>query len=280
MVIEVPESRIDALVRLLGDDDQKIFTVAWDELERIGEPALPFLARASQTATDPRVRVQSGRFLKEWSRREVFRRWTQFCRGKDLDLEEGAFLIAETEYPDVDMVPYRHRLDEFARVLRQRLLTARTTDDAVRRISALLFGEVGFKGNAGDYYNADNSYLNRVLDQKKGIPITLAVIYLLVARRLLVPVHGVGAPHRFLLKYRGTGREAFIDVFHGGRLLGAGECARFISEAGVSFEEDHLRAVPDKAILVRMLANLVRLYATSGDHRRRDRVSVMLKILA
>ena len=80
-------------------------------------------------------------------------------------------------------------------MLRQRLLTARTTDDAVRRISARLIGEVGLRGNSGDYYNADNSYLNRVLEQKKGIPITLAVIYLLVARRLSVPVQGVGAPH-------------------------------------------------------------------------------------
>ncbi len=279
MSSEVPQSRIDALVRLLGDENPKICSVAWDNLERIGEPALPQLERAAQGAGDARVRVQSGRFLREWSRREVFRRWVEFCRSVDVDLEEGAFLIAETEYPDCDMSRYRKILDGYAQVLGGRLATARSADEAVRKISTLLFHEVGFKGSSREYYSPENSYLNRVMDLKRGIPISLAVVYLLVARRVAVPVVGVGMPQHFLLKYRGASHEVFIDAFQSGRLLSVRDCERFLSEAKGSFQEDHLRVVGDREILARMLGNLLKIYHAAKDQRRCGRIAAMLKLL-
>jgi regulator of sirC expression with transglutaminase-like and TPR domain len=273
-------SRIDALVRLLGDEDPKICSVAWDNLERIGAPALPFIAETMRRTDDARVRVQSGRFLKEWSRREVFRRWVEFSKQGTFDLEEGAFLIAETEYPDGDMKRYREMLDGYAGVLRRRLPTARTTDEAVRMLSKLLFGEVGFKGNSEDYGNPDNSYLNRVIDSKRGIPITLSTVFLVVARRLSLPVHGVGMPFHFLLKYRGPSGEVFLDAFHGGKSITARECAAILAREKVSIREEHLRAVSDQEILARMLGNLLRVYLKAEDQRRYERISAMLKLLS
>lgn len=276
---QVSASQVDALIRLLGDDDSKICSVVWDHLEKIGEPALPAIETAVRQSTDTRVRVQAGRFLKEWSRREVFRKWVTFAKSGQIDLEEGAFLIAQTEYPDADMQVYRKMLDHYAQVLHRRLATARTTDEAVRKISTLLFTEVGFKGNAVEYYDPDNSYLNRVFDSKTGIPISLASIFLLAARRVGVPVCGVGIPQHFLLKYRGTAREIFIDAFHGGKLLSVQDCARFLADAHITFREDYLRAVTDRDILTRMLGNLLRIYLSAEDQRRYDRISAMLKLL-
>jgi regulator of sirC expression with transglutaminase-like and TPR domain len=275
----VPRSRIDALVRLLGDDDPKICAVAWDNLEKIGAPALPLLEEAVRVSDDSRVRVQSGRFLKEWSRREIFRRWVHFCRQGKFDLEEGALLVAQSEYPDLDVLRYKRMLDGFAGALRRRLATARTTDEAVRTVSGLLFGEVGFQGNAADYYNPENSYLNRVLDLRKGIPISLATVYMLVARRAMVPIEGVNMPQHFLLKYRSSASDVFVDVFHGGKLLTVRDCARFLSEARIPFQEELLRSVPDQEVLTRMLGNLLRIYLNADDKRRYDRIAAMLKLL-
>ena len=276
---EVPQSRIDALVRLLGDDDPKILSVAWDHLERIGEPVLAVLEKARQEAPDVRVRVQSGRFLKEWSRREVLRSWVDFCRRREVELEEGSLLIARSEYPDVDVDAYRRVLDGYAQVLRQRLERARTTEEAVKKIAHLLFNEVGLKGNAVEYYNPDNSYLNRVLDLKRGIPISLGVVFLLTARRLSVPVEGVNMPRHFLLKCRAPSHEVFVDCFHGGRLLDAHDCARLLADAQIAFLPDHLRAVSDREILSRMLGNLLRIYHSVEDQRRAGRVAAMLKLV-
>jgi regulator of sirC expression with transglutaminase-like and TPR domain len=284
---EAPESpeaaspaRIDALVRLLGDEDRKITAVAWDHLERLGDAALPVVERAAREADDARVRAQAARFLKEWSRREVFRQWVTFCRQDRLDLEQGAFLIARTEYPTLDVAAHRQTLDRYSNVLRGRLRGARTTEDAVKKTAHFLFQDMGFRGNQEEYYNPENSYLHRVLELKRGIPISLAVVFLLVARRLSIPVHGVSLPQHFLLKFREPGREVFVDAFHGGTLLSARDCARFLKDAGIPFREDYLRAVPDREILRRMLGNLLRIYMAAEDVRRMHRVGAMLKLLA
>ena len=277
---QVPASRIQALVHLLGDDDPKICSVAWAHLEKIGEPALSFVESATRQTGDERVQIQAARFLKEWSRREVFARWVAFCRKGQLDLEEGAFLLAETEYPGLDVGSYRKTLDGYAHVLEGRLSTARSTEDAVKKINAFLFSDLNFRGNAAEHDDPENSYLNRVLDLKRGIPISLSAIYLLVARRLGVTVHGVGMPQHFLLKYKGSGGEVFVDTFHQGKLLTARDCARFLAEARIPFHEEYFRAVTDAEMLTRMLGNLLRIYLEMKDQRRHDRITAMLKLLS
>jgi regulator of sirC expression with transglutaminase-like and TPR domain len=273
-------SRVKALVRLLGDEDPKICSVAWQHLERMGVPVLPYVRKALQDAPDARVQVQCQRFLTEWTRREALRRWATFSKGGPLQLEDGVFLLAATEYPEVDMIPFRRRLDDFASTLRGRIATVRSTDEAVARIADFLFGEVGFRGNSEDYYSSENSYLNRVLDRRLGIPISLSALFLLVARRLSVPMHGVGLPRHFVLKFRGRSGEVFVDPFHGGRFLSTRDCLRFLSKAQIPYLADCLRAVTDAEIITRMLGNLLRIYLNAGDQRRYDRISLMLKVMA
>ena len=272
-------SRVKALVHLLGDDDTKICAVAWDHLASMGEAVLPFVRAASQQTEDHRVRVHARRFLAEWERRVVFEQWVAFCRRDRLDLEEGAFLIMRSEYPQTEIDPYRQTLERYARGLGSRVRSSRTVGDAVSRLSHFLFAEEGFRGDVSSYYSADNSYLNRVLELKKGIPLSLAVLMLLVARRLSIPIHGVNMPQHFLLKYREPAGEVFVDVFHGGKLLAARDCARFLGEAGITFRDEHLRGVSDRVILQRMLGNLLRVYLADEDERRSGRVAAMLKLL-
>ena len=271
--------RIQALVRLLGDTDEKILKVAWEELERSGVQALAFLRQAQRESPDERVRVQSRRFLLEWRRREVFRDWVQFCKGERRDLERGAFIIARTENPDCDVETYRATLDDYASTLRYRLRPSAEIDETIGNIGDFLFREIGFRGDSTNYNGVENSYLNRVIDRKAGIPITLSAIFLLVCRRLSLSVHGVGMPRHFLLKYRNETREYFIDAFHGGRVLSVHDCARFLSSIGVPFRDDYLQAVSDQAILSRMLNNLFRSYWGAKDERRANRVAAMQKLL-
>lgn len=279
MTESASESKIDALVRLLGDDDEKIVAVAWENLEQIGAAALPRLEAARAASGDERVRMQSGSFLCEWRRREVFRSYVQFCRQAEVDLEQGVFLIAASEHPEEDMAPCVAVLDRYARVLEKRLATARSTEEAVQRINHLLFAEMGFRGNAQDYYNPENSYINSVISQRKGIPISLATVYLLVARRLGVPVSGVGMPQHFLLKYLEGGRETFIDAFRKGRLYTVRDCMEICETAGVAFQEEHLAASSDRDILLRTLGNLLRIYVKAEDRRRSERIAAMVKLL-
>jgi len=301
-------SRAEALVHLLGDDDAGIRATAWEHLERLGVSALDAVEVASRSSEDARVRVQSSEFLLEWRRRGVFAEWVEFCRGGDFDIESGAFLIARTEYPDADVGAARAQLDEYAAVLRRRLVTVRSAEGAVDALVELVHQELGFRGNVKDYYDADNSYFHRVIERRVGIPISLSILYLAIARRVSIPLEPVGLPLHFLLKIAvpsraaaagrptsgrptsgrptsgrpASGRrqtELFVDPFHRGERLTSRECARFLHEHGVTFRDGFLDAISDRVVLYRMLGNLLKIYHGRRDERRSSRVTALLDLL-
>ena len=139
-------------------------------------------------------------------------------------LDRAALEVARIEYPSLDPEPFVGTLDSYARELSARLAGRTGGSGYVEAANQYLFEELGFRGNAGNYYDPRNSCLNEVLTARTGIPITLAVVYLEIGRRLAQPVYGIGLPGHFLVEYRGADFEAFIDVFHGGRLLTTAEC--------------------------------------------------------
>src|SRR5262245_28376222 len=144
---------LDALVRLLADDDARIRGIAREKLAGAGDRALDVLRDRAAGAEDPRVRTAAEEFLRDAKRAEALRRWDASVRSRQADLEAGAFLIAQSEYPDLDPAPYRRTLDEFAQVLERRLGAIRSPDHVFERLSALLFTDLGFKGNRERYHD-------------------------------------------------------------------------------------------------------------------------------
>ncbi len=189
------------------------------------------------------------------------------------DLAAPAFLIARIEYPKLDSAPYLERLDEigdaaFHFVARDpghdAPLAARI--DAVNRY---LFGELGFAGNREQYDDPRNSCLNEVMDRRKGIPITMALIYIEVARRAGMRVEGVNFPGHFLVRAlqdlhtNDPNDGLIVDPFHGGAILNETECRQLLDRhmgEDAAFEPALLARATRRQVLVRMLLNLKRLY--------------------
>src|SRR4051812_11858463 len=146
----------------------------------------------------------------------------------DADLAAVALWLAADEYPDLDPSVYLRRLDALADLVRPRLVG--DFADRVAGLSHFLFDDEGFRGNAADYYDPRNSYLNDVLDRKAGIPITLSVVAVAVGRRAGLEVVGVGLPGHFIAKAVGDGQEVLFDPFHGGRPLDADACQRPVEQ--------------------------------------------------
>lgn len=187
-----------------------------------------------------------------------------------IDLAEAALLIAAEEYPRLDIETYLDRLDHFGDLAREQAADSRDTVDLISALNSTLYDRLGFRGNTESYYDARNSFLNEVIDRRVGIPITMAVVYIDVARRIGFPVKGVGLPFHFIAKHEAESGDIFIDPFNRGRLLGAAGCADLVAEMGggkIELQQEHLAAVTPKQILTRMLSNLLGIYATS-DHRR------------
>jgi regulator of sirC expression with transglutaminase-like and TPR domain len=180
-----------------------------------------------------------------------------------IDLAEAALLIAKEEYPDLEVARYLSRLDAMAAELRDRVGIGSDAHRLIASLGDYLFKEQGFRGNADDYYDPRNSFLNDVLDRRMGIPITLSTVYMEVGRRLGVHLHGVGMPGHFLVKYMGPGEEIVIDPFNGGAIVSPADCQRIldrISGGKLALEPRFLSSLGTRQILYRMLTNLKLIY--------------------
>src|SRR5262245_30790585 len=142
----------------------------------------------------------------------------------DVDLARAALLIACEEYPDLDIGGYLSRLDEMGRVAAGQAAVEPGPHGALRALHRYLFEEQGFRGNESDYYDPRNSFLNDVLERRSGIPITLSVVYMEVARRIGLRLEGVGLPGHFIVRVLRPEGDQLVDPFHAGALLTEADC--------------------------------------------------------
>lgn len=183
-----------------------------------------------------------------------------------IPLAEAALLMACEEYPQLEISPYLDQLDEIADAAKRHVPTSDSPRDIVAGINEVLFDKLGFRGNEDDYYDPRNSFLNDVLDRRLGIPITLSAVYLEIARRLSLPMFGVGMPGHFIVKYADPQQEFFLDPYYSGAILTTEDCReRIASRCGDAFEfsDRMLARVTHRQILTRMLNNLKKIYVES-----------------
>jgi regulator of sirC expression with transglutaminase-like and TPR domain len=188
---------------------------------------------------------------------------------ESIDLAEAALWIAAEEQPGVEPAAWLARLDELGERLSSRLSGVTTELGRVELLAGFLSGEVGLRGNAVDYYDPRNSFLNEVLTRRLGIPITLAVVYMEVGRRAGVPLVGVGFPGHFLLRHP-VHPKLLLDPFEG-RLLTEGDCRQMLerlSGGSLPFDSRLLKPSTPRQILVRMLNNLRGIYLNRNEPLR------------
>src|SRR5690349_11631700 len=167
--------------------------------------------------------------------------------------------MATIEHPGLAREPYLSALDGIANGIAMRLRRQNDGPHFIETANHCLFEDLGLRGNEAEYYDPRNSCVNEVLDRKLGIPITLSLVYMEVARRLRRPVFGIGLPGHFIVQYDDDEYSTFIDPFHAGKLLTSDDCRQLAKDiAGVDLATDPalLRPVSNEHILARMLNNL------------------------
>jgi regulator of sirC expression with transglutaminase-like and TPR domain len=197
-------------------------------------------------------------------------RFVEIARRPDerLDLVEGSLVIALEDDPSIDIDGYLERVGEWSGAVRERLEGSREVDRIVDAINRLLFDEEGFHGEDEDYYDPRSALLSETLDKHAGLPISLSVLYIEVARRVGADVSGVSLPGRFLVKFSGAFGMVVVDPFDNGRVLTTLELQRLLDDVyggGVRLREHHLRSFSPKEILARELAHLKAAYLAQHD---------------
>jgi len=197
-----------------------------------------------------------------------------------VDLLRAGLLISKLDNPELDIDSYVQEVERHARRAQADLPKEATDQERLAALNRYLFEEQGFHGSRTDYDNRSNSYLNEVLDDREGLPISLSVLYMEVARRMGLNVAGVGMPRHFLARHEPkTGDSQLIDVFERGKLLSKDEAkAKFVSLSDEPWRESHLDTSPHRAILERMLRNLFKSALAAEDLERmfRDLEGILL----
>lgn len=273
------EKEMRTLVGLLDDEDPRSLDLVRGEILKIGKPILPFLddLRAS-CSSDLTRRVDT--VISELRTRDLHDEFKRLAGSPDCDLETGVWLISRIGFPGVRPAVYMGWLDKVAGSVRKALPMAADAYTTMQQLNIHLFQELGFEGNETRYYDPENTYLNRVIETRRGIPVSLSVLYLLISKRLGLPVHGVGTPGHFLVGYRESSQSRFfIDPFHHGRLLGTQDVRRMLVRNGYEFRPEYLQACAPRDILARMLRNLISVYHKSGAADRAESISGLMDIL-
>jgi regulator of sirC expression with transglutaminase-like and TPR domain len=198
----------------------------------------------------------------------------------EFDLARAALLLARIEYPTLDPAPYLRRLDELA--FGAGVLPSHGHRRALDRLRRFLFEEEGFRGNAERYFDPRNSCLNDVLDQKVGIPITLAVLTMEVGRRVGLPMHGLGLPGHFMVAADVDGERLILDPFNRGAMVSREDAGEVVARAlgqPVPLTDAHFVPTSKEAIVTRMLANLKSIYVQQENWTKALQVIERLLLL-
>jgi regulator of sirC expression with transglutaminase-like and TPR domain len=250
-----------ALVSLLSDDDPLVYRTVREKILSCGPPAAEWL-RPHTMSNDPALRRRARQLVLHFDRQAADDQFLAFClrHGEEFDLEPAAWLLAQTQYPLINVEAYKALLDGYANTLRDRLQSSSEPQAILTIINQYLFSELGFAGNEENYYDPENSYLNRVIDQRMGNPINLCLMYILLARRLRLPVAGIGLPGHFICRYQSTAAEIYLDPFNRGKFLVKADCIQYLINTNGSLREDYLAPVTPRRLLLRICNNLHQVY--------------------
>jgi regulator of sirC expression with transglutaminase-like and TPR domain len=191
-----------------------------------------------------------------------------------IDLPTAALVVARVGYPSLDIGHYRSKMREVVAEALEKVGEMPVEDPA--SLAHVVFGDLGFRANREEYYDPRNSYLNDVLDRRMGIPISLSVVYIEIAEACGRPTEGVAFPGHFLVRDLESGQV--LDPYNGGTEVDKRACLRLLSAAGLKpqqWKDEYLAGVGKRDMLLRMIANLQRIYSERGDAQKMGVFSAM-----
>jgi regulator of sirC expression with transglutaminase-like and TPR domain len=256
------ESQRTALISLLVDEDPAIYQMVRRNIISYGPVACEWL-RPHILSSDPVMRRRALEIVHYLARKGSDERFLDFClhSGEELDLEMAVGLLAQTQYPDTNTEAYQALYDSWAGELRERIDFGAPAEQILSVINQYLFDDLRFAGHEQFGDNPENCYLNRVVDRRTGNPISLCAIYLFVARRLKLPLAGIGLPGHFICRFQSSVKEIYIDAFRRGRFWTKADCIKHLLNNNHGLQEGYLAPVSSRRMLLRMCANLHQTYA-------------------
>lgn len=257
-------ARRDAFLGLLDDETPSVRKALVACFTELGESGAQFLQEVAQGSHRPLAR-HARWFLEQIKFSDPVAEFRRFIRSLNYELETGTLLLSRTVSPGLDVGACCATLDQIAHRCRDLISLPASTREQCRVINRVLFHEWGFRGNVEHYTDPLNSLIDQVLARRKGIPLTMSTVYLLVAERLGLELEPVGLPGHFIVGCYTEKKPFFIDPFDHGLFLDTDEVFALLRANKIVPKSTDLMPTPIREMLCRNCRNLVNHYKARGD---------------
>lgn len=289
--MSMSREEIQALIQLLDDPSAEVHQAVTQNLLDQGASILPELEAAWEESPDQAYQEKVIGIMQEIQTQSTHLEMKRWIAKEQYDLLKGVYLLARYQYPDLTLSDVEDPLDKIIKDVWLELNNNLTALEKVRILNHIIFDVHGFSKNAKNFYSPRNSFINQVLETKKGNPISLSVVYSVIAQRLGLPIYGVNLPKNFILAYRdelpsGETYDEFsedilfyINPFNRGAVLGMKEIEYFLKQQDIEAKRAYFLPCSNPETIMRMLHNLINAYKKLGYEEKVDQFEEVLKVV-
>lgn len=258
----LPKSEIKAITKLLGSNDEITLKLLEEQFKTFDTKTFHEI-NSEISANDADLKNNFLNLSSKIKREQLKGDFKKWAKDNSAELETGVFLIAMISNPFLDIDYYFKTLNQWASSILNNLKKVKLKNDPtsiINEVNHFLFMELGLKGNKENYYDPENSFIDKVIENKTGNPILLSMIYLLTVKKIGLPFSGVNMPAHFLVQYTDALEPIFIDPFNHGEIITKQICLERAKSLRLIWQDDYLSVPTNKQIILRILQNLINIY--------------------
>ena len=281
------QTEIDALVKLLDDPDEEIFFHVQEKLLEYGNDAVSHLETAWEQSLDTLLQERIENIVHSIQFTNVKQDLSLWYHSGAFDLLQGALIINRYQFPDLDEQAIINQIEDIKREVWVGLQYEMSSIEKIKLINHVFYQQFGFSGNTKNHHDPQNSYLNQVMESKKGNQISLAIIYATIAQKLDIPVYGVNLPQHFILGYideSNPDREHavlfYINAFNKGAIFGKHDVDQFLRQLNLEPRPVFYAPCSNTEIVRRIVRNLISAYENLGAMDKVEDLKELQEILA
>lgn len=274
------DKNLIALVSLLSDDDNEVLNHVEKQILTLGGTLIPYLESEWGNNFNPNVQKRIEDLIHVLQFGQVKERILEWKNSEKRDLLEGFWIVATYQYPDLELEKLKAELEQlFYEVWVEIKITEDLPFDKVKAFNAAFFNKLKFTANTKNFHSVNNSMINLVLETRKGNPISLCVIYMLIAQKLKMPVWGVNLPNLFILTYKTPELQFYINAFNKGLIFTKDDISNYIAHLHLKENDIFFEPCNNLDIIRRVLRNMMVSYDKVENQEKLDEVKQMIESL-
>lgn len=271
---------LKALVSLLDDEDEQVVSHVTDKIRSLGKEVIPYLEQEWENNFNPQTQQKIESLIHDLQYALLKHRVTEWYTSPEQDLLTGLWLVATYQYPDLELEKLKQDLEQIYYEAWLEFKPDMYPLDQIKVLNGVLFNKLKFSANTKNFHSPGNSMINVVLETRKGNPISLCVIYLMVAQKLKLPVYGVNLPNLFVLVYKDGNQVFYINAFNKGLIFSRQDIENYIHELKLAPQPSFFEPCSNLEIIRRVFRNLIMSFDKMGEHEKAEEVKELLLIIA